>query len=87
MSSKVGANDGVVQTWMKKEGESSYKSIHNITNANIAASGATGGFNTGYFFGWSNAGFDEETSFYIDDVVISTTPLLGAAPNPPKIIP
>ena len=87
MASKVGVNDGVVQTWLKKEGESSYRQIHNVTNANISASGATPGFNTGYFFGWSNAGFDEETSFYIDDVVISTTPLLGAAPNPPSIIP
>ena len=44
-----------------------------------------GGFDRGYFLGWSNSGFDEDTVFYIDNVEFSTTSLIGTVISAPKI--
>lgn len=58
-------NDGVIEVW-KKGAE--YINVKNLPNH----SGL--GFNyyeRGYLLGWSNSGYEEETVFYIDNVIFS----------------
>jgi hypothetical protein len=65
-------NDGLIETYRKWDGESTYTQLHQVTDVNIAPP-ATGpfGWAAGYFMGWSNPGFDVQTDFYIDDLEIS----------------
>ncbi len=61
--------DGVMRLW--KNGES----IISVTNL---ASNGTSGLNyidEAYILGWSNSGFNETTYMYVDDLVISDSPI------------
>lgn len=78
------SHDGIIQTWVKKEGAQDYAMLHNRTDAPLFTPGGTNGFTQGYVMGWSNSGFAEETSFYIDDFVVSTSPLISP-PIPPVL--
>lgn len=64
-------NDGMVQIWLTPQGESQ-RQILNMTQGNWYVAGARG-FDNGYLLGWANSGFTEQTKFYIDNIVFSTT--------------
>lgn len=59
-------NDGIIELW--KNGEK-YFNIQNLPNHSQLGFNY---FDKGYLLGWANSGFDEETIFYIDNVVFST---------------
>lgn len=77
-------NDGIAQIW-KVYADGSTELTCNVTNGAWYVAGARG-FDQGYLLGWSNSGFNEDTSFQIDNIVMSTTSLLpgtAAAPMAP----
>ena len=82
------SSDGVIQTWIRREGASTYTKLHDVNNAPLSVSGMSQTFNSGYLMGWANSGFDQDTKFYVDNFVLSRESLLGAqtAPDesPPK---
>lgn len=61
--SDVGQSNGVFRLW--KNGT---LFIDETGLANDAVDGTDHGYEMGYFRGWANSGFDEQTIFYIDDV-------------------
>lgn len=72
------SSDGVMKMW--KNGQQ----VVNVTNLN--AWGDTQNYiNEAYFLGWSNSGFSETTSLFIDDVQISDTPLSSLVPKAPTM--
>lgn len=89
-------NDGVMELWKTDWQGNTVKGV-NIQDGPWYATKANSnepanGFNEGYFMGWANQGFPEQTVFYIDNVQFSTTPLSAdsefqhiAAPKPPTI--
>lgn len=82
-----GSNDGVIETYRRWQDESSFTKLHTITDADIASPPAgPNGWKAGYFLGWSNPSFTQNTTFIIDDVEFSETELLGisARPLPPS---
>lgn len=68
-SSARGAGDGVVELWVRRDGESGFAQFHRITNAEIAppteAAATARAWQRGYLMGWSNSGYDAETIFRI----------------------
>lgn len=85
VASSTNASDGVQELW--KNGRS-IMSIKNLAN------GGPAGLNymdEAYIWGWANSGFNENTHIYVDDVVISTSPIpleedggtRRTVPNPP----
>ena len=73
-------NDGVMQLW--KNGSE----IINITD--LASWGGSGMnyFDQAYVLGWSNSGYAQQTDFYVDNFVISDTPLGVNPPGAPGSI-
>jgi len=73
-SSALGVNDGVIQTWFRREGESAFTMVHDLQQADIAKRGTDGDPGTlvpwhqGYLMGWANAGYDEVTTFHISRI-------------------
>jgi hypothetical protein len=65
----VGVNNGVLEVW--KDGTKLW-SARNVPN--YASSTSGNGFNNGYILGWSNSGFNQDTDFYLDNVVFATSP-------------
>lgn len=69
-----GANNGIITTWLRHEGQSTYSLMSNVTNANIDKRGSTANpgqlvsWNQGYLMGHSNSGYDTDTTFYISKV-------------------
>ena len=77
-SSQAGAKDGIIQTWLRKEGQSVYTRIHNIENADMDKRGTDTSpdlqpWQHGYLMGWSNSGYDETTTFHISRIEYSST--------------
>lgn len=75
------AQDGVVAYWNTRC-DGTTDQLVDIQNGafhgSLHANSAGGNYITdGYLLGSSNNGFDEETTFFIDDVVVSTTNLWG----------
>jgi hypothetical protein len=76
------STDGVQELW--KNGQQ----IYSIKNQ---ASNGTTGLNyidEAYILGWANSGFNELTVMYVDDVVVSDTPIAltdGPVPNAPVL--
>src|SRR5690606_732150 len=62
-------NDGVIH--IIKNGKD-YLNVRNIGNFSELGYNY---FEKGYLLGWSNSGYKEETTFYIDNVVFSTSPI------------
>lgn len=89
-----GANNGIITTWLRHEGQSTYSVMSNVTNANIDKRGSAGNpgqlvsWNQGYLMGHSNSGYDTDTTFYITKVEyydadpFDSTPQI-VLPNPP----
>lgn len=73
-------NDGVAEIWKTRDGVQ--QKLMSITNGDWYVSGQKG-FDQGYLLGWANSGFDQTTIFYIDNVTVSTTSLLGGATKVP----
>ena len=57
------AEDGEIQLWQDGELEVDFQNLDFYGDQ-------TEFFDQGYLFGWSNSGFDEETTFYVDDFTI-----------------
>jgi hypothetical protein len=82
LSTSAGAKNGVLETWLRREGQSKYVQIHSITNADmdprprgndkyanwVGDPSDLQPFQRGYLMGWSNAGYDTKTTFYISRV-------------------
>jgi len=96
-SSMGSSPDGVIQLWRRWENElpSQRKLMHNQTDAilPLPASGPQG-WKSGYFMGWANAPYAQDTEWLIDYITFSTESLLGtaaligsasSAPNPPTL--
>lgn len=85
-SSDNNTPDGSVTMYRKWADEPAFKYITGYTDKYIgigAGSVASNyyGWGAGYFMGWANDPYAEETDWLIDDFTVSTTSLL---PNPPK---
>ena len=61
--------DGVMQLW--KDGTQ----FVNITNLDSWGGMDKNYINAAYFLGWSNSGYTQKTDFYIDNVIISDSPI------------
>jgi hypothetical protein len=76
------SSDGVQELW--KNGQQIY-------STKTQASNGTSGLNyidEAYILGWANSGFNERTVMYVDDVVVSDTPIPltnGPVPNAPVL--
>lgn len=96
-SSSSNSNDGVIEMWRRWESESpdQRELLHRKTDAKLPVpSGGPQGWSAGYFMGWANAAYSNDTEWLIDLVAISTESLLGSGdladetgnpPNPPKL--
>ena len=71
-SSASGANNGVIRSFVRKQGQSAYAMVHNITNANMNKRSDVASnlqpWQSGYLMGWSNSGFDAQTTFSISKI-------------------
>lgn len=71
-STSPGANDGIIRTFVRKQGESTYSMRHNITNANMDKRSDVAPnlqqWQAGYLMGWSNSGYDAETTFHLSQI-------------------
>ena len=76
------ANDGVIQLYRRWEGESNWTTIHEKLNA-ATWRDYTGpqGISHGYLMGWANDPYFVDTEWLIDSFTISSTSLLGGAPQ------
>jgi hypothetical protein len=73
-----GSNDGVLRMWRNN------KMVCDLSN--LASYGGSSNFiSQAYFLGWSNSGFTQTTTFYIDDLEVSDSPLSSVAPEAPKL--
>ncbi|MEL7023452.1 MAG: hypothetical protein AAGL69_06855 [Pseudomonadota bacterium] len=86
--SSDGANDGVIEVWRRWTSESDFTQLHSLSNAGLRIpDNGPRGFIRGYFLGWANGPYSEDTEWLIDNITISTSSLLetGPKPNPPVI--
>jgi hypothetical protein len=81
LSSSADKNDGVVEFWRRLDG-AAFERIHYAEGLPLWPSDGPNGFTHGYLMGWSNSGYSEETTFHIDDFVVSDTWPVGTRPNP-----
>ncbi|MCY0994888.1 hypothetical protein OV203_47615 [Nannocystis sp. ILAH1] len=81
MPTTTNSNDGEIEYWATRCDGTTIKVVdeHNGTFHGALHPNSAGGnyITAGYLLGSSNSGFDEETTFYIDDVVVSSTNLWG----------
>ena len=75
-----GTNDGVMELW--KNGSR----IVNITNLASWGGSGTNYMDQAYLIGWANSGYAQQTDFYVDNFVISDTPLGVNPPGAPGTI-
>jgi hypothetical protein len=78
-SSQQRAKDAVIQTWVRMEGEPAYTLRHDIRNADMDRPlnlvGDQQKWQRGYLMGWSNVGYDQETTIHISRIeVFSSKP-------------
>ncbi|MEX2475911.1 hypothetical protein [Marinobacter sp.] len=95
-SSSGSSSDGVIELWRRWESESpdDRELLHRTREAVLPfPSGGPNGWAAGYFMGWANAAYSQDTEWLIDHITISTESLLdtdgvsgsGNAPNPPVL--
>lgn len=78
-TSSLNAYDGITQCTITRD-DDSVEELWNLTDVNCYCTLAgtnipTTGFNAGYLLGTANSGYTQDTEFYIDNLVISTTEL------------
>jgi hypothetical protein len=71
LASSGTANDGVLQLWMNDVLIANYTALPLYSGQ----AGAKNYIRNGYIMGWANSGFNQTTHMYIDDFVISATPI------------
>ncbi|PSF06472.1 hypothetical protein C7H08_15300 [Marinobacter halophilus] len=97
-SSNNDTRDGVIEMWHRWENEpaSERKQFHKITDALLSKpSSGIQGWKEGYFMGWANGPYSQDTEWLIDHITISEESLLdstglkveasGNAPKPPVL--
>lgn len=72
------ANDGIIKHWRRWEDETDFTLIHSKTNAQLYNTTDSNGMKEGFIFSWANDPYDADTEFLMDDVEISTSPLVPA---------
>ena len=70
----LGAANGIIETYRRWDGESSFTQLHSKTNATLNEQ--TGGFLGGYVLGWANSAYAADTWFLVDDFEMSTGSLI-----------
>ena len=81
------SNDGLIELYRRWESESEFTLYHQLENAEFKyPTNGPQGWNGGYFMGWSNPGYEQNTEWIMDDVVFSRTSLLdiGDSASPPR---
>lgn len=76
MATARGADNGVIEVYQKKEGETGFTLLISETDADIGPAVEDVEFTQfaqGYFIGYSNSGYDVETSFYVSQFRHTTT--------------
>jgi len=68
------STDGIFRVW-KTYSDGKGEIVCNISDGEWFVP-ASEGFDNGYLLGWSNSGFNEETTFFIDNFIISENPLM-----------
>ena len=84
--SSPGAGDGIIETYRRWDGDTSFSKLHEMLNAPLKiATAGPNGFSAGYIMGWANAAYSTDTEWLLDDFTISDTSLLDVviAPNAP----
>ena len=73
MATSETATDGIIEHWMRKEGQSTYTKLQTKTNANIGvrAAGGAAKFRNGYCHGYQNSGYKVDTSLYDSHIILS----------------
>jgi hypothetical protein len=71
MPTSATSNNGVVEFWIKRANGTVSKIIDE--KAGWFYGGAQNYINAGYLLGWSNTGFNEDTYFLIDNVIIASS--------------
>jgi hypothetical protein len=91
MASSAAANDGIIQAWHRRSGDSQLRKIHDLQDAPLYPGSSwptQTQFVAGYILGWANSSFASDTTFYLDDVRVASSSLVGSdsAPQvaPPK---
>ena len=75
-STEPNSEDGVIELYRKWTDEENYAREHYKDNANIGIPEGKRGFQSGYFMGWANGAYENETEWLIDNVVFSNSSLL-----------
>ena len=70
------SNDGIIEMHRRWEDESSFTQIHYTNTADIGVPSGLDAFAFGYFMGWSNPAYTDQTEWIIDDVEFSSESLL-----------
>jgi hypothetical protein len=97
-SSDNSTRDGIIEMWRRWENEpaSERKLFHQRTDVLLSRpNSGPQGWNAGYFMGWANSPYSQDTEWLLDHITISRESLLnssglnaqadGNAPNPPVL--
>ncbi len=83
-SSKPGATDGVIQTWVRKESATQFTLMHNVSNVvlnkPVELAPNLQQWQSGFFMGLADGGFDQDTTLHISKVQYFKD-------RPPELIP
>ena len=72
--------DGTAIVWLRKEGESGYTKKLDIRTLNMGERPGHGAIRNGYIWGWANSGYEEPTTFYDAQLILSDEPIDGLTP-------
>lgn len=81
------SNDGIIETYRRWEGESSFTKIQEVRDANIAVPpSGPNGWRRGYVMGYANAPYARDTTWIVDEIEFSNSSLLdsNSPPRPPR---
>lgn len=78
-----GTKNGLIETYRRWANESTFVKLHHLDTADISMP-STGpfGWKSGYFMGWSNSGYASDTFWYVNDIELSNSSLLGLLSKP-----
>lgn len=79
MATTETAEDGVIEFWVRREGEINYTKLFSQSNAKIGARAAASNakFRNGYCHGYQNVGYYVETSLYDSQIILSRERING----------
>lgn len=90
-SATTSTTDGIIRMYRRWENETGYTLINELVNLNVgigAGSVSSGylGWGSGYFMGYANSPYNNDTEWLIDDFIVSDTSLFLNPPKPPSSI-